>query len=337
MADRFIADNGLSAHLVMDLAQRFDLPGIGLLLDQEKAYDRVNPDYLRACLVRFGFPEPLISCISSLFFNTTLCINVNGFLSAPFAQGRGLRQGDPLSPLLFNLALEPLLRTIWSSPLLPGFRFRNQVSTDNLLTTESPPLLKALAYADDIMVLLSDPEELPALLDIVNTYERASNARLNRDKTLAVSLSGNIQPQWTQMLHSCNMHQWHDKSNDTAAIYLGFPLTSSKAQMKNFLDDLLHSIQQQADYLSQRNLSVLGRGVVANSLILSRIWHSLRVLAPTNAFLSKIRSVVIQFLSQRTFPAVSFKSCQRPRKEGGLAVLDPTTQHAALQLRWLLL
>ncbi|KAG1257776.1 hypothetical protein G6F68_009140 [Rhizopus microsporus] len=231
----------------------------------------------------------------------------------------------------------PLLRTIWSSPLLPGFRFRNQVSTDNLLTTESPPLLKALAYADDIMVLLSDPEELPALLDIVNTYERASNARLNRDKTLAVSLSGNIQPQWTQMLHSCNMHQWHDKSNDTAAIYLGFPLTSSKAQMKNFLDDLLHSIQQQADYLSQRNLSVLGRGVVANSLILSRIWHSLRVLAPTNAFLSKIRSVVIQFLSQRTFPAVSFKSCQRPRKEGGLAVLDPTTQHAALQLRWLLL
>ncbi|KAG1136397.1 hypothetical protein G6F37_012055 [Rhizopus arrhizus] len=175
MAGRFIADNGLSARLVMDFAQRFKLPGVGLLLDQEKAYDRIHPGYLAACLDRFGFPEELISCISSLFFNTSLCINVNGFTSVPFPQGRGLRQGDPLSPLLFNLALEPLLRSIWSSPHLAGFRFHQTATPGLPVPVGAPPLLKYLAYADDIMILMSHQSELSALLDIVSQYERASN------------------------------------------------------------------------------------------------------------------------------------------------------------------
>jgi hypothetical protein len=96
----------------MDIAQRMKLPGIALLLDQEKAYDRVHPQYLKACLDKYGFPQPLVVSIISLFFGTSLCINVNGFLTAPISQDRGLRQGDPLSPLLFNLAIEPLLRAI---------------------------------------------------------------------------------------------------------------------------------------------------------------------------------------------------------------------------------
>ncbi|KAG1136076.1 hypothetical protein G6F37_012404 [Rhizopus arrhizus] len=137
------------------------------------------------------------------------------------------------------------------------------------------------------------------------------------------------------MLRSYNITQWHDKSCPTAAIYLGFPLTQSSTQLKDFLANLIVRVQKQADYLSQRNLSVLGRSTVVNSLILSRIWHAIRVIAPPRDFLSKIRSIVIQFLSKRSFPAVSFAVCQRPRKEGGLAVLDPANQHAALQLRWL--
>lgn len=214
MQGRFIADNGLCARLIMDMAKRFKIPGVGLLLDQEKAYDRVHPAYLQACLRRFGFPESFISCISTLFFQTSLCVNVNGFLSAPFAQGRGLRQGDPLSPLLFNLALEPLPRTLMSSSQLSGFRFL----TDS---TAERPILKSLAYADDILVFLSSPSELPILLSTISMYERASNARLNRDKTLAVSLSGEPQPDIQQALMSANIVKWHDKHSIDAAIYSG--------------------------------------------------------------------------------------------------------------------
>lgn len=41
----------------MDFAQELNLPGIALLLDQEKAYDKIHPLYLEACLLRFGFPS----------------------------------------------------------------------------------------------------------------------------------------------------------------------------------------------------------------------------------------------------------------------------------------
>lgn len=100
--------------------------------------------------------------------------------------------------------------------------------------------------------------------------------------------------------------------------------------------DLLATLRTHAQRLSQRNLSVLGRGLVANSLLLSRLWHSTRVLPLTQSYLLQARSIIIKFLSHRTFPAVSFATCTRSRREGGLAVLDPLAQHSAVKLCWLL-
>ncbi|KAG0755460.1 hypothetical protein G6F24_011820 [Rhizopus arrhizus] len=140
MPERFIADNGATTRLIMNIAERFKLPGIALLLDQEKAYDRVHPQYLQACLERFGFPSSLITSILSLFFGTSLCINVNGFLTASIQQASGLRQGDPLSPLFFNLVIEHFLRSIRSSSLIWGFTFPRplHLGSSNLARTSLP-------------------------------------------------------------------------------------------------------------------------------------------------------------------------------------------------------
>ncbi|KAG1370323.1 hypothetical protein G6F61_012134 [Rhizopus arrhizus] len=211
------ADNGATTRLIMNTAERFKLPGIALLLDQEKAYDRVHPQYLQACLERFGFPSSLITSILSLFFGTSLCINVNGFLTASIQQASGLRQGDPLSPLFFNLDV-------------------------------------------------------------------ASNTQ----------------------------------------------------QMSKYLDSIITKIERHANILSQRGLSILGRSMIANSLLLSRIWHSIRILCPPQSFFQRIRSVIIKFLRYKNFPSVKFQDCRRPRNEGGIAILDPAMQHSALQLRWLI-
>lgn len=187
----------------MDIAQEQNMPGIALLLDQEKAYDRVHPAYLQACLDRFGFPADWSATITRLFFGTSFCININGFLSTPCQQERGLRQGDPLSPLLFNLVLEPFLRAVQHTPLLPGFSFRlTPTHAEGCISWGTPDAVKLLAYADDVLVFLTRPDQLSILLQLFDLYGQASNARLNRHKTMAISLSGRRDQDWTQTLQA---------------------------------------------------------------------------------------------------------------------------------------
>ena len=65
---KFIGDNGIAARLIMEYARHYRLPGVGLLLDQEKAYDRVHPTYLRSVLLHGGLPSSLVLCsLASLF------------------------------------------------------------------------------------------------------------------------------------------------------------------------------------------------------------------------------------------------------------------------------
>ncbi|KAI9278795.1 hypothetical protein BDA99DRAFT_578444 [Phascolomyces articulosus] len=62
----------------------------------------------------------------------------------------------------------------------------------------------------------------------------------------------------------------------------------------------------------------------------SYIWqHCSRILSILHSYLSKIRSIIIKFLSHKSFPVVKFDICTRHRNEGELLVLDPFTQHAS--------
>jgi hypothetical protein len=78
MPNRLIAENGLLLNIVMEHARQTNRTDIALLLDQEKAYDRVHPTYLRSVLVAFGFPPISIDSFVHLFFNNRVRINING-------------------------------------------------------------------------------------------------------------------------------------------------------------------------------------------------------------------------------------------------------------------
>ena len=81
MTNRFIAENRLVARLIIKNAKATNSSTIALLLDSQKAYDRIHPDYLHQTLQLFAFPLPFINCITALFFNTQIAININGHIS----------------------------------------------------------------------------------------------------------------------------------------------------------------------------------------------------------------------------------------------------------------
>ncbi len=80
-----------------------------VFLDQEKAYDKIEHDYLWRILSAYKIPELFISTVKSLYSNPYMRVYINGIASsAPFQVTCGVQQGNPLSCLLFDLAIEPL-------------------------------------------------------------------------------------------------------------------------------------------------------------------------------------------------------------------------------------
>jgi hypothetical protein len=93
------------------MARRFHrnkIPAFFLKLDIAKAFDSVRWDYMLILLEKMGFPNRWRDWIAALLSTSSSRVMLNGIPNRPISHGRGLCKGDPLSPLLFVIAIEPL-------------------------------------------------------------------------------------------------------------------------------------------------------------------------------------------------------------------------------------
>ena len=100
---RYIGENVALLRDVVYYCTSFDVPVALLSLDQEKAFDRVDWDFMRSTLSTMGFGPSFISWVNLFYNRVQSAVNVNGYLSPFFCLTRGVRQGCPLSPLLYVL------------------------------------------------------------------------------------------------------------------------------------------------------------------------------------------------------------------------------------------
>ena len=108
-------------HVVKDLIElinKNDDEAALIFLDQEKAFDRVDHDFLIKTLKAFGFGDYFIKWIKILYKNIESKVKVNGFTTKTFPIERGVRQGCPLSALLYILVAEVLGREVRLNKIL---------------------------------------------------------------------------------------------------------------------------------------------------------------------------------------------------------------------------
>jgi hypothetical protein len=171
MPNRRITDHTELVKIIADYAEAYEVNGMVVALDQEKVYDKIAHDYLFQCLRQFGFPEPFINIVRSVYSTAKTQVMINGHLSTPFQIRRGVQQGDPMSCLLFNFAIEPLATSLRKSEL------------KGLAIPKCQENLLVKLFADDTTAFLSEDDDFHDLRGILEHWCKASKAKFNIAKT----------------------------------------------------------------------------------------------------------------------------------------------------------
>jgi hypothetical protein len=152
------------------------LGGLLLKLDFEKAYDRVNWDFLQEVLLRKGFSAMVVHRLMQLVRGGQTAINVNGEVGPFFRNARGVRQGDPLSPILFDFLVDALAAMLTKANLAGHIK--------GVVSHLIPGGVTHLQYADDTMIMI-EPTELGIanLKFLLLCFENMSGLKINFDKS----------------------------------------------------------------------------------------------------------------------------------------------------------
>jgi hypothetical protein len=125
-------------------------------------------------LERFGFQESILSWIKTLYTNIKGCISNNGWISEPYTIERGIRQGYPLSALLFITVVEILANWIRNGKQIRGFEIKLNRSNHSI---------KISQLADDTTLFLKPKNDISIALNIMEIVGNLSGLKLNRNKT----------------------------------------------------------------------------------------------------------------------------------------------------------
>ncbi|CAL1353289.1 unnamed protein product [Linum trigynum] len=223
--ERQIVDNILLGHELMHylkIKTRGKKGFMALKVDMEKAYDRVEWPFLLAVLEKMGFNSTWQGWIHECLRSSSFSVLMNGTPSGYFTPSRGLRQGDPLSPLLFVLCTEgfaALLRKAIVEKRLEGVKVAPRA-----------PRISHLFFADDSYLFLrGNLRECENLIEVLNEYEELSGQRVNLTKS-AVCFSKNIireDQDFLAAILGVGAVGVHDK-------YLGLPSLIARSKMTTF-------------------------------------------------------------------------------------------------------
>lgn len=303
---------------VISLAVMYDMDAGLLFMGQEKAFDRVSHEYLRKLLLSFGFGQNFTAHVHLLYTGISSLIKINQRLGCPVPVTGGVRQGCPLSGLLYTLSLEPRLR-----------RLRNTLSGFKVPGPENA-VIKLSAYADDVCAAINDAQDVSALCRAVGVDEKASCAKVNWRKCEALCLGS--QGAVSSVLLPGRV-TWQGEGVKYLGVYLGKPQVAQKnwTEMGDIFEAKLRAWARLAPQMSFR-----GRVLVGNNLAASVLWHRAKVLQAPGWLLTRANRSLVHFVWNGKHWMRPGVLCL-PVGEGGQGLVDVTARVMSCRLQALAL
>jgi len=156
-------------HLV-DKAQCGGKPLYAAFIDFKKAYDSVPRDLLWRCLQKIGIHGEILDILQQMYNNVRLQVKVDNCYGTEFGSHMGVKQGDPLSPLLFGLYIDRFAQFLES-----------RCPDGDVMCGDK--MIQVILYADDLVMLTHDPKKLQTYLDILDKFCDATGMTVNVTKS----------------------------------------------------------------------------------------------------------------------------------------------------------
>ncbi|KAL2929363.1 LINE-1 retrotransposable element ORF2 protein [Bienertia sinuspersici] len=307
--DRYIVHNIM---VCQDLVRRYgrknNSPSCMIKLDLKKAYDTVEWSFLEEMLRAMCFPNLFIDWIMECITSPRFSLVLNGSPTGYFKSCRGLRQGDPLSPLLFVLGMEYLSRILNNLHEDSNFNFHPRCKGIRLTH---------MCFADDlIMCCKGEKKSVDALLKCFNEFSSTSGLQANNSKT-ELYTSGMKEVEVNQVLNESGF-----KKGRMPFKYLGVPICSKRVNASQ-CEVLIEKMTARIRTWSSRHISFAGRSQLINSVLMSiqQYWAQVFIL-PTSV-LQSIEQICRSYLWSGHWCSnrpgyIAWENVCRPKKEGGL-------------------
>ncbi|KAL3692894.1 hypothetical protein R1sor_006545 [Riccia sorocarpa] len=309
-------------------ARRQNQDCVFLKIDFRKAFDTIRWDFLYATMRKMEFGETFTALVATLNNSASSSVRINNACSESFQISRSVRQGCPLSPLLFTIVIQVLTDAV-----------NRMISTGHLKGILLPSGLHYSQgfFADDAHLLLSaDRQILRNAKILLDTYGAASGLCVQWTKSKAKWVStATPLPDWSTEL------EWKWCDSDETEKLLGFQF-KDEIDAEGIFETVRQKIQSKLKNPAYRSTSLHGRILIVNQLLYGLIWFVLPLWAANKAKLRSIEKMVLKFIwggteDTNTRHRVAEAILHQKKSDGGLGLISlqaQTIAFAAKIVRW---